>query len=287
MPRRDASLYTWAVSDGREMLRALRETSGLSQMELALRLSDAGIRVDQAHVQKIESGTIKRPTAPTLDAILTVGLNVPYRVRIDVLAAFGYRLRWKLPTDQEVEAELKLSTEELTRAIWPCYLVDYAHRIWGWNRLFPRLLGNTADDPANSRYVGVTVLDILFNPVVGTNRQIANAESFAPVIMAWFKLMTKQYRQEPWFHDLMTKAKTWPGFFEMWNRIPEGPQVLLVEPPVIPVEIHVPGLASPLRFRAVHAPVTFDPRFAILHMIPLSVETQAVCAAWAAEDVAT
>lgn len=286
MPRRDACLYTWAVADGREMLRALRETSGLSQMELALRMSDAGIRVDQAHVQKIESGTIKRPTAPTLDAILTVGLNVPYRVRIDVLAAFGYRLRWELPTDQELELELKLSTEELTLTIWPSYLVDYAQRIWGWNRLFPRLLGNTADDPANAGYVGLTVLDILFNPVVGTNRQIANAESFAPVIVAWFKVMTKQYRQEPWFHDLMTKAKTWPGFFEMWNRIPEGPQVLRVEPPVIPVDIHVPGLASPLRFRAVHAPVTLDPRFAILHMIPLSVETQAVCAAWAAEDVA-
>jgi transcriptional regulator with XRE-family HTH domain len=283
MSGRDASLYTWAVAGGREMLRALRETAGLSQMEIALRLSDAGIRVDQAHLQKIESGAIKRPTAPTLDAILTVGLNVPYRVRIDVLAAFGYRLRWELPTDQEIEFERSITTEELTRAIWPSYMVDYAHRIWGWNRLFPRLLGNTSDDPGNAEYVGLTVLDILFNPAIGTNRQIANAESFAPVAMAWFKVMTKQYRQESWFHDLMTRAKTWPGFFEMWNRIPDGPQVSLEEPPVTPIEIHVPGLASPLRFRTLHVPVAFDPRFAILHMVPLSVETQAICAAWAAE----
>jgi transcriptional regulator with XRE-family HTH domain len=279
-------MYVWAVAGGREMLRALRETSGLSQMEIALRLSDAGIRVDQAHVQKIESGAIKRPTAPTLDAILTVGLNVPYRVRIDVLAAFGYRLRWELPTDHEIEFERRMSTEELNRTIWPSYMVDYAHRIWGWNRLFPRLLGYTADDPGNAEYVGLTVLDILFNPTIGTNRQIANAESFAPVAMAWFKVMTSQYRQELWFHDLMTRAKTWPGFFEMWNQIPEGPQVLLVEPPVTPIEIHVPGLASPLRFRTIHVPVAFDPRFGILHMVPLSVETQAICAAWAAEDVA-
>ena len=128
------------------------------------------------------------------------------------------------------------------------------------------------------------MLDILFNPAIGTNRQIANADSFAPVIMAWFKLMTKQYWQESWFHDLMTRAKTWPGFFEMWNQIPEGPQVLLTEPPVIPIDIHVPGLASPLRFRTIHVPVAFDPRFAILHLIPLNVETQAVCAGWAAED---
>lgn len=286
MPGRDASMYTWAVFGGREMLRALRETSGLSQMELALRLSDAGIRVDQAHVNKIESGAIKRPTAPILDGILTVGLKVPYRVRIDVLSAFGYRLRWELPTDQDIEFERRINAEELTRTIWPSYMVDYAHRIWGWNRLFPRLLGRTADDPGNAEYVGLTVLDILFNPAIGTNRQIANAESFGPVAMAWFKVMTKPYCQEPWFHDLMTRAKTWPGFFEIWNQIPEGPQVLLVEPPVTPVEIHVPGLASPMRFRTIHVPMAFDPRFGILHMVPLSVETQAICAAWAAEDVA-
>ncbi|HYI25718.1 MAG TPA: helix-turn-helix transcriptional regulator [Thermomicrobiales bacterium] len=268
------------------MLRALRETSGLSQLELALRLSDAGIRVDQAHIHRIESGAIKRPTAPTLDAILTVGLNVPYRVRIDVLAAFGYQLRWELPTDEDIEFERRYNADALNHTIWPAYMVDHAHRIWGWNRLFPRLVGNSADDPGNAGYVGLTVLDILFNPAVGTNRQIANAKSFGPVAVAWFKVMTKPYRQESWFHDLITRAKTWPGFFEIWDQIPEGPQALLVEPPVIPVEIHVPGLAAHLRFRAIQVAMPFDPRFAILHMVPLNVETQAICAAWAAEDVA-
>jgi transcriptional regulator with XRE-family HTH domain len=285
MPERDGGLYTWAAADGRAMLRALREAAGLTQMELAGRLSDAGIGTDQAHIQKIESGTIKRPTAPTLDAILTIGLHVPYRIRIDVLAAFGYRLRWELPAEEEVELELKLNADELSRTIWPSYLVDYAQRILGWNRLFPRLLGNTADDPANAGYVGVTVLDILFNPAIGTNRQIANATSFAPIIVAWTKMMTKPYRQESWFRDFMTRARTWPGFFEMWDQIPEGPDVLLVEHSAVPVEIHVPGLASPLLFRPVHAAVALDPRFGILHLIPLNVETQAVCAAWAAEDI--
>lgn len=286
MSERDANIYTRAVADGRETLRALRENAGLSQMEVALRLVDAGVRVDQAHIHKIESGAIKRPTAPTLDAILTIGLNVPYRIRIDVLAAFGYRLQWELPTDRDIAIERRINAEDLARTIWPSYMVDYVHRIWAWNRLFPRLLGHASDDPRNADYVGLTVLDILFNPEVGTNRQIANARSFAPVGMAWFKVMTKQYAREPWFHDLMSRAKTWPGFFEMWNQIPEGPQVLLEEPPVTPVEIHVPGLPSPLQFRTIHVPVAFDPRFAILHLIPLDVETQAVCAAWAGEEAA-
>lgn len=284
MPGPHASSYTWAVADGREMLRDLRETAGLSQFELALRLADAGIRIDQAHVQKIESGAIKRPTAPTLDALLTVGLAVPYRIRIDVLAAFGYRLRWELPTDQEIALELRLVADELARTIWPAYLVDYAQRIWGWNRLFPRLLGNTADNPANAGYAGLTVLDILFNPAVGTDRQIANARSFGPVIVGWFKTTTKEYRQEPWFHAFMANATTWPGFAEMWEQIPDGPQLLLMERASVPVEIDVPGLALPLLLRPVHVQDSLDPRFAILHLLPLNAETQAVCAAWTAGD---
>ncbi|MCO5217910.1 MAG: helix-turn-helix transcriptional regulator [Thermomicrobiales bacterium] len=283
MPGRDASKYTWAVANGREMLRALREAAGLSQMDVMLRLSDAGVRVDQAHIQKIESGAIKRPTASTLDAILTVGLQVPYRVRSDVLAAFGYQLRWELPTAEEIELELKLDGGEVMCAIWPAYLIDQAQRIWAWNPLFPRLLGGASDDPANEGFIGLTVLDILFNPAVGTHRQIANSGTFVPVIVGWFKTMTRQYWQDPWFHEFMARARTWPGFTEIWDQIPEGPQLLLRTHSTVPVEIQVPGLSKPLLFRPVHVPMSFDPRFAVLHLMPLNAETQTVCAAWAEE----
>ena len=285
MPERDAGKYTGAAASGRHMLRALRADAGLTQMELALRLADADFRVDQAHIQRIESGAIRRPTASTLDAILTVGLKVPYRIRIDVLAAFGYRLQWELPIDEEIELELRLNGDELARTIWPSYMIDYAQRIWGWNRLFPRLIGNAPDDPANAGFVGLTVLDILFNPAIGTHRQIANAGTFAPVIVAWFKTMTREYRQDSWFQEFMAKAITWPGFAEIWDQIPDGPEVIVEEHSAIPVEIHVPGLATPLLLRPIHVPVVLDPRFAIIHLVPLNVETQAVCAAWAAEGV--
>lgn len=282
--QRDGRLITWTSEDGRNLLRTLREEAGLSQMELALRLSGADIRVDQAHIQKIESGAIKRPTLATLDAVLTVGLHVPYRVRIDVLTAFGYRPRWEQPTEREVDLERMLSSDELNQTIWPSYLLDYTQRIWGWNRLFPRLIGNTPDNPGNARYVGLTVLDILFDPEVGTTRQIANVGTFAIVMIGYYKEMTKQYRDEVWFRDVMTRAATWPGFLDLWDQIPDGPQALLVAPPVIPLDIEVPGQEAPLRFRAIHVPVVFDPRFAILHLVPMNVTTQAICAAWADED---
>lgn len=279
----EPSGYSWDGADGPTMLRALREASGLSQLEVAMRLVDAEFRIDQSHLYKIESGRIVRPAAKTIDAILTLGLQAPYSIRRDVLQAFGYRLPWVLPTEQEIASELRLCAGELNFANWPAYMMDYSHRIWAWNRLFPRLLGNTADDPANAGYVGLTTLDILLNPDVGTNRQIANAGSFVPLSVAWFKTMTRPYAQEAWFREFMARANAWPGFRELWAQMPEEAPVLWAEPQVVPVEIQVPGYAAPLRFRPMHLHLALDPRFSILHLVPLNLETMAICETWAAD----
>src|SRR5680860_1860356 len=86
---------------GGKLLRAIRQDAGHSLIALAGRLEDRGVRTDAAHIQRIETGQIARPTAETLDAILTHGLDAPYRTRRDVLEAFGYRLPWDLPTERE------------------------------------------------------------------------------------------------------------------------------------------------------------------------------------------
>ena len=283
MRRNEPSGYSWSGADGPSMLRALREAAGLSQYEVALRLVDADLRIDQSHLHKIESGKIVRPAAKTVDCILTLGLKAPFSIRRDVLEAFGYRVPWVLPTESEIASERQLCASELTFAVWPAYMMDYAHRIWSWNRYFPRLLGNTADDPANADYLGLTVLDILLNPEVGTNRQISNAESFVPMSVAWFKTMTRPYSQETWFRDFMARANAWAGFREMWAQIPEKPPTVWAEPQVVPIEILVPGYPSPLQFRPMHMHLALDPRFSILHLVPLSLETMAICETWAAD----
>ena len=275
--------WDWVTAEGPAMLRALREASGLSQLEVATRLGDADLRLDQSHLHKIESGRISRPAAKTIDAILTLGLQAPYRLRKDVLEAYGYRLPLALPTKQEVEAGRRLCVQELTTAIWPAYAKDFADRIWGWNRYFPRLIGNTAEDPANDRYVGFTVADILFNPGIGTFRQIANAGEFGTRFLAGFKMVTRAYEHDAWFREFLARANTWPGFREMWDQTPEGSAVIVEEQPIIPIEVQVPGLASPLRFRPVIVNLTLDPRFQVVHVVPFNMETMAICASWAAE----
>ena len=81
----------------------------------------------------------------------------------------------------------------------------------------------------------------------------------------------------------MARATTWPGFVEAWNRVPEGPGLMLEDTPIIPMEVHVPGLPRPLRFRPTLVDIGLDPRFQVVHFIPFNAETMALCASWAEE----
>lgn len=258
--------------------------AGLTLLELAGRLGDQGVGIDAAHLQRIETGKIRRPAADTLVAILAHGLAAPYRTRRDVLDAFGYRLPWALPTEREIEEGRRLCTQELLSATWPAYLMDHGQRLWSWNRYVPRLLGLTPDDPAPARFVGLTVLDLVFNPAVGTNLMIANPERFRPLFLRMFKIQTQPHAHEPWFHDLIARARAWPGFDEMWAELPEDAEEVLATQPIIPIEFRVPDVAHPLRFRIALIYLSLDPRFQVVHWIPYGAATLRHCARWAEED---
>jgi len=266
---------------GGAMLRELRQAAGLTLIEVAGRLDDAGVRIDAAHLQRIESGRIARPTAGTLEAVLTIGLDAPYRIRRDVLDTYGYRLPWALPTPQEIEGARLLCAPELATATWPIYLMDYGLRIWDWNPYFPRLLGREPDDPFNTRFRGVTHIDIVLNPELDTHRQIANANDFAPVMLTMFKIQTMPYRHEPWFLEFVERICRWPGIAELWSSLPDDADEVLPTQPVLPVEITVPGIAPVMRFRITLITFTHDPRFQMVHLIPFGAATLRECATWA------
>ncbi len=266
---------------GGARLRALRQAAGLSLHELAGQLDDAGLRIDAAHLQRIESGRIRRPDAETLESILKAGFNAGYLVRRDVLAAYGYSLPWELPTPPEVAETRRLLANEVAFATWPTYFMDFGLRIWGWNQYFPRLLGTAPDDPVNEQFLGVTHIDIVLNPALGTFRQIANAGDFAPLMLTMFKTESKPFRHEPWHQEFVARIRSWPGVGAIWEELPDDPDDLVPSRPVSPVEITVPGIAPVMRFRI--SPITFlhDPRFQIMHLIPYGAATLRECANWA------
>jgi transcriptional regulator with XRE-family HTH domain len=269
---------------GGTLLRALRQDARLSLIDLAGRLDDQGVRIDSAHLQRIETGKILQPAAGTLDAILSVGLHAPYRTRRDVLETFGYRLSWALPTDQDIVDGHRLCAQELQSATWPAYLMDHGQRVWAWNRYVPRLLGLAPDDPAPARFVGLTVLDLVFNPAVGINLMIANAERFRPLFLRMFRIQTQPHADEPWFQDLLERAREWPGFEELWSEVPKDAEDVLATEPIIPIEFAVPGVDHPLRFRIALIYLSLDPRFQVVHWIPYGATTLRHCAQWAEAD---
>jgi transcriptional regulator with XRE-family HTH domain len=111
------------------LLRELRRAEGMILIELAGRLKDQDVRIDASHLQRIETGRIVRPTADTLEAILTVGLGALFRTRRDVLEAFGYRFPWALPTERKIEDGRRLCAQKLRSATWPSYLMDHGQRV--------------------------------------------------------------------------------------------------------------------------------------------------------------
>jgi transcriptional regulator with XRE-family HTH domain len=269
---------------GGMLLRQLRQAAGLSLIELAGRLDDAGFRIDAAHLQRIESGRIARPTVDTLEAILTVGLNVLYRTRRDVLDAFGYRLPWELPSEREIAEGRRLCARELHGATWPVHLMDHGQRLWDWNRHIPRLLGLPPDDPTPNRFVGLTLLDVTFNPAIGTNLLIANREAFLPEMLHMFKVQTQPHADQPWFLELIERARDWPGFAAMWDNLPDDPDEMLATEQIVPIHFSVPGVDQPLRFRIVMTYLTVDPRFQVMHWVPYGAATLRQVAMWAEED---
>lgn len=272
------------VVTGGSLLRTLRQEAGLTLIELAGRLEDQGAGIDAAHLQRIESGKIRRPAAETLEAILTHGLDAPFRTRRDVLESSGYRLPWALPTDREIEEGRRLCAQELLSATWPAYLMDHGQRLWSWNRYVPRLLGREPDDPAPARFVGLTVLDLVFNPAVGVTLLIANPERYRPLFLRMFKIQTQPHAHEPWFQDLLARAHDWPGFAEMWAALPEDADEVLATQPIVPIEFRIPGVDQPLRFRIAMIYLSLDPRFHVGHWIPYGAATLRHCARWAEED---
>jgi transcriptional regulator with XRE-family HTH domain len=265
---------------GGQKLRELRRRTGLSLMDLAAKLeSELGKHIDAAHLNKIETGSIKKPLAETLEPILE-GLHASYADRRSVLEAFGYSLPLALPTQREIEEMRRLTVNELQDATYPMLLIDLGHRLLAWNRYTPRLIGRHPDDPTLDSYYGVTTFDLVFNPALGGRLLVENPEEFWP---AWLRTMKSDlhvFRYEPWFTAMLAQIRRLPGFSEVWDSVPEG-EVRLVTPlSVVPLQLNVPGTGV-LQFRLSTSDFLLDPRFHVVHFTPYGATTLRACAAWA------
>jgi hypothetical protein len=147
-----------------------------------------------------------------------------------------------------------------------------------------RLLGLPPDDPEPARFVGLTVLDLVFNRAAGTNLMIGNPEVFQPLFLRMFKIQTQPHANESWFLELLERAWKWPGFVSLWSSLSDGVDEVLSTQPIHPIEFRIPGIAEPMRFRIALIYLTVDPRFQVVHWIPFGAATLGQFAEWAEED---
>ena len=268
---------------GGQQLRELRRRTGLSLMDLAAKLeSEVGKPIDAAHINKIETGSIKKPTRETLEAILA-GLEASYVDRRAVLDAFGYSLPRALPTQREIEEMRRLTANELNEATYPILLIGLGHRLFAWNRYVPRLIGKHPDDPKLASYYGVTTFDLVFNPALGGRPLVANPEEFWPACLRTGKSDLYAFRHEPWFTAMLSRVRKLPGFSKVWDAVPEGDVRLVTPLSVVPLQLNVPGTGV-LQFRLSTSDFLLDPQFHIVHFTPYGAKTLRACAAWAEAD---
>lgn len=270
-------------SVGGRRLRELRKRAGLSLLDLAGKLeSELGKSIDAAHINKIETGSIKQPQAETLDAILA-GLHANYGERRLVLEAFGYCLPMVLPALDEIKDVRRLAANELDDATYPILLIDFGHRLLAWNRYAPRLLGLHPDDPAVKTYIGLTTFELVFDPNRRGRLLVANSEEFWPTWLHLVKSGFYMFCNDPWYKELFEKARSLPGFANVWDSLPEEPVRLVKSLSIVPLKLHVPGVGT-LQFRLSPSDFLLDTRFQYIHFTPFGATTLRACAIWAEEE---
>jgi len=263
---------------GGAKLQELRKAAGLSLLDLAEKLdSELGKHIDAAHINKIETGSIKKPKAETLEAIL-VGLGASYRDRRIVLEAFGYQVPMTLPTDQEISEVVSQSEDELRDETYPVCLLDFGQRLWAWNRYAPRLIGLHPDNPATRHFLGVSTVDLIFNPAFETRLLVANPEEYFPGQIHNIKVGIEPLREQPGYRELLAHWSSFPGFTELWNGVSAD-----MFRSVVPIKVNVPDRGM-LQFRTYNAIFEPDPRFELLHFTPYGAQTLRVCAEWAESE---
>lgn len=280
-PRKSARTKTRTL--GGVKLQALRSTASLSLLELAAKLeSELGKPIDAGHINKIETGSIKKPLAETLETILA-GLHASYADQRTVLEAFGYQIPMTLPTEREVHEAQRLTVYELNDSTYPVMLIDYGQRIWAWNRYTPRIIGLHPDDPAAVQFIGVTVFDVTLNPAFTTRLLVANPEEYLPAMLQFIKAGMYRFHDEQWYQNLMARLDGFPGFSAIWDNLPTDTMQRYAYRSIVPIRIDVAGV-SVLQFRMSSTDFLLDPRFQIIHFTPFGAHTLRACAQWAEEE---
>jgi transcriptional regulator with XRE-family HTH domain len=255
---------------GGNRLKLLREASGKTQLDVEL---DASL--GSGYLQRVESGKVQRPERETVERILAA-LGARYTERRDILEMFGYIVDTPLPDDAEIEWAIQACQPELHEVIFPAYLLDCAHRLLAWNQLAPSLFNTDV-----AVLVGVSVLQVLFNPRYSVSPLIHNPDEFYPATLRALREQVQLYRGESWHVALIEELKAQaPLFRRYWLSTESDRRYPTAARPLTPIEFKLPD-SGLLKFWLTSESFMQDRRFRIIYYLPADAKTIQQCAAWA------
>ena len=254
---------------GGNQLRALREASGKTQLEVEL---DAHLGI--GYLQRVESGKVRYPECDTLERILAA-LGARYTQRRDILELFGYVVDAPLPNEADIRWAVDTCRAELDEAVFPVYLLDCSHRLLAWNPYVAKLF------PID-RYAGqrLSMQKLLFDPSYGISGLIANPEAFFPALIRALRNQVTLFRSEAWYAELIDDLRQNHPLFETYWTQAEPSEPPLAGRPLVPLLLDLPGIGR-LRFRVTSESFAQDRRFRVIYYLPADPATMRQCAAWA------
>lgn len=261
----ESNLKHTRATPGGNRLRALREHRGRTQLDVEF---DASLGT--GYLQRVESGKVLHPERDTLERILKA-LEARYTERRDILELFGYIVDAPLPDETEIAWAIDSCQSDLDSAIFPAYLLDCTHRPLNWNNLASRLFPIPAFHSER-----VSMMRIIFDPVLGITPLIANPEVFFPAQIRAMRYEMAHFRGETWATAVLEDLLRYPIFAQYWSQADSITLHPTAARPLSPLEIDLSPTGR-LQFRLLAEPFVSDRRFRVVYCMPADPATMQWC----------
>ena len=254
---------------GGELLRKLR-------LERALTLEDLEAESEMSYraLSNIELGVTRKPTAGTLDAILSAlhrRAPVSMEARRAVYIACGYHPPSPLPTGAEIAAARAGWRVEYGDHCVPAYMIDVSQRLLAFNGAAPRLVGLHRHDRRARHFDNATTIDLAFG-LAQRFVEIENAELYRCSFVGVLMRELCPYATEGWYAPCLAAAqRRYPEFKRLWEMEHPPPASPIGCP--VPLRLRLPGCNDALIFCRVKIPFVGDPRFQTVAWLPVGAST--------------
>jgi transcriptional regulator with XRE-family HTH domain len=181
------------------LIRKLRKTKGLSQVELAEKLGYSGHEI----ISRWENDH-QKPPVETLIQLAKATDATDADVRQLILLSYNTPTRF--PPCETTLRQLKQIAHEVAQMPFPAYVIDYRGRYWIVNEAIARMTGVSLDLISHLLRMPIDYLMVVFNSQFPFKHMVQNYEIVAEQQVARFKQVNLYRRNEDFYRNYLERA---------------------------------------------------------------------------------